>query len=91
MPVSEALGAGCPVVASRADAISEVVLGAALQVEATSTTAIADALRRVAVDPDLRSRLAREGLERAQALSWSEHAHKTAAAYRRLLGEHGRR
>jgi glycosyltransferase involved in cell wall biosynthesis len=90
MPVSEALGAGCPVVASRAEAISEVVQGAALQVEATSTPAIADALRRVAGDPALRASLTRDGLVRAQALSWQEHARRTADVYRRLLAEHGR-
>ena len=88
MPVSEALAAGCPVVASRAAAISEVVQGAALQVDATSTSALAEALRRLAGDAELRSSLVSAGLERARSLSWQEHARRTADVYRRLLAEH---
>jgi glycosyltransferase involved in cell wall biosynthesis len=66
-PPLEAMAASVPVVATRAGAISEVVLDAALLVPPGDAGALADAIRRVATDEALRRDLVARGSVRADA------------------------
>jgi glycosyltransferase involved in cell wall biosynthesis len=88
MPNLEAMACGCPVVTSRAFAIPEVVGDAALTIaEPTDAAALADAVRRIRSDGELRASLVDRGRARAQAFSWEESVHTIFDAYRRLVGE----
>ena len=77
LPALEAMACGTPVVASNVGAVPEVVGQAALLVDPTDTGALADAMRRVLADGDLRADLAERGLARAAQFSWSGTAKAT--------------
>jgi glycosyltransferase involved in cell wall biosynthesis len=94
MVLAEALAAGLPIVATRVGAVPEVVrdgLEAEL-VPAGDVSALAQAVDRLARDPDERHRRARLARERAQTLpGWSEsvdafECHLRAQSARRLSG-----
>ncbi len=62
--VLEAMSIGVPVVATDHGGAPEVLDGAGLLVPPRDATALADALTRFLVDPDLRARCAEQGLDR---------------------------
>ncbi len=78
-PLVEAMACGAPVASSNAAAMPEVCGGAALLFPPHDAPAMADAIRRLVADEDLREKLSRQSLERAQAFSWKATAEKTAA------------
>lgn len=65
LPVIEAMALGTPVLTSRSGALLEVAGDAALLVDPTSQDAIADGIRRLDEDDELRARLNSRGRERA--------------------------
>ncbi len=80
MAVANAVARGLPVVSTATGAISELVgLDAGLLVPPGDPRALADALRRVIRDPDLRGRLAK-GAERVRVRlsTWEDQARKLA-------------
>jgi glycosyltransferase involved in cell wall biosynthesis len=77
----EAMSAGVPVIAARSPGLVETVGEAALLVDPYDAPALAQALRRVATDPELRAELARRGSERAAGFSWQASARAHIAAY----------
>lgn len=85
LPVLEAMARGVAVVCSDGGAPAEVAGDAALNVDPTSETSIADAVAAVLTDPALRQRLAAAGPARAAAFSWERCATETLDAYRRAL------
>lgn len=74
----EAFAARLPVVATSVGGVEAVASGAALLVGPGDPQAAADAVRRLAGDPELRERLAAQGLERVRART-------TEAEQRRLV------
>jgi glycosyltransferase involved in cell wall biosynthesis len=62
----EAFASGVPIVATAVGGVAAAVGDAALLVEPNDPPAAAEALRRIADDPQLRRRLVSEGLERAR-------------------------
>jgi glycosyltransferase involved in cell wall biosynthesis len=87
LPVVEAMAAGTPVVASDVSSLPEVVDGAALMIDPDDAGTIADAVRRVVDDEDLRTKLREAGLARAAAFTWDETARRTAAVIREAAGD----
>jgi glycosyltransferase involved in cell wall biosynthesis len=79
LPVVEALASGCPVVTANRYGPAELADGAGLLVEPESVESIADGLRRVALDADLRVRLSAAGRERARDFTWDRCARETLA------------
>jgi glycosyltransferase involved in cell wall biosynthesis len=79
LPVLEAMACGTPVLTSNVSALPEVAGDAALLVDPEDPEAIADGLRRLLEDGDLRRRLREAGLRRAERFDWDETARRTAA------------
>lgn len=80
LPVLEAMACGAPVVASDRSSLPEVVGDAGLLVDPLQPRAIADAVRRLWSDPELRRGLVRRGTERAARFSWDTTARLTLDA-----------
>jgi glycosyltransferase involved in cell wall biosynthesis len=85
LPVLEAMSLGCPVVTSHLSSIPEVGGDAVLYVDPLDPKAIADALGRLAHEPDLGDTLGQDGLARAAMFSWERTANETWAAYERAV------
>jgi glycosyltransferase involved in cell wall biosynthesis len=85
LPCIEAMASGTPVVAANRGALPEVCGHAALLVDPTDETALADALLAAVEDRDLAARLAAAGVERAATFTWARTAELTDAAIGELL------
>ena len=86
IPPLEAMASGTPVVVSSVSSLPEVVGKAGLQVDPTSTEALADALGSLLGDESLRQDLARRGRLRARAFSWDDVALRTSRIYDEVAG-----
>ena len=67
LPIVEAMACGTPVITSKGSGTEEVAGDAAILVDPKSTSALADAVRQLAEQPDLGSRLRLRGLEHLYA------------------------
>jgi glycosyltransferase involved in cell wall biosynthesis len=85
MPPLEAMLHGCPVAASDAGAIPEVVADAALLFDPTVVESMTAAIDRIASDPALRASLASRGAVRAATFTWDAAARTTLSAYAAAL------
>ncbi|HZU25053.1 MAG TPA: glycosyltransferase family 1 protein [Bryobacteraceae bacterium] len=85
IPVLEAMANGVAAVVSNRAALPEVAGDAALYVDPFSSDSIADALRQITSDVDLRTTLAERGRARATEFSWNKTVERTWAVYRELL------
>ncbi len=86
LPVLEAMARGVPVACSNASSLPEVAGDAALLFDPRDESAIAEALRRLLDDPELRERLRARGLARVAEFTWERTARLTIDSYRRALG-----
>ena len=77
LPALEAMGCGCPVVASRTAALPEVCGPAALYCDPQRPEDIANQLRRLLDEDGLRAQMSRRGLERFQQFHWHRCARET--------------
>jgi glycosyltransferase involved in cell wall biosynthesis len=84
MPVLEAMAAATPVITSNCSALPEVAGDAALLVDPRDTSALADALRELAGNEDLRWELAVRGRSRAALFTWEKAARETWDVYQRF-------
>lgn len=88
LQVCEAMAAGCPVLASRATSLPEVVGGGGETFALDSPAELAGQLRRVHHDPAYRAGLVRRARARSADFSWRATAEATAAVYRELARTH---
>ena len=86
LPICEAFDAGLPVASSTATGLPDVVGDAGLLFDPESTDQIADAVKRIWTDEELRRSLAERGRERSQLFSWDHTARLFRAHYRRIGG-----
>lgn len=70
MPVLEAMACGAPVITANTSSLPEVAGDAALLVDPHDTHAIANAMRRLLAEPELRAELAERGKTRAAQFTW---------------------
>lgn len=89
LPVLESMACGCPVVASRAASLPEVLGEAGVLVSPQDPEEAAAAVERICSDREFRASLAEKGLRRAAQFSWSKAAGEALDLYRQILG--GRR
>lgn len=85
LTVLEAMACGTPVVASNVTALPEVAGDAALLVDPLDAGAIAQAVRQLWDDAELRHTLVERGLERINLFTWEKTAQKIADAYQDAL------
>jgi O-antigen biosynthesis alpha-1,2-mannosyltransferase len=78
LPPLEAMACGVPVLTSNVCSLPEVMGDAAVLVDPLDVEAIADGIRRLVQDGELRAKLQQRGLLRAKAFSWEETARKTS-------------
>lgn len=78
----EAMACGVPVVTHNSGAIVEVVGDAALKVDGSSVTQLANGLEKVISQSTLRSEMTDAGLLRASMFNWTSAAQNTLDAYR---------
>jgi len=87
LPLAEAMACGTPIVATTAGSIPEVVGDAGLLVPAMDASALADALRTLLADRELRHTLGARGVRRARDIySQDNMVAQTLAVYRSYLG-----
>lgn len=83
LPVLEAMARGVPVACSNLPVLREVTGGHAVDFTPTEPSAIADAIRQLVSNPDLRYALSAAGRAQAGSLSWARAATATLACYER--------
>jgi glycosyltransferase involved in cell wall biosynthesis len=77
LPPLEAMACGVPVLTSNVCSLPEVVGDAGILVDPLDAEAIADGIRRLVQDSELRAELRQKGICRAKEFSWKETAHRT--------------
>jgi len=85
LPPLEAMACGCPVISSNAASLPEVCGDAASFVNPYEPDDIADKIRLLTHDQDLRKQLISKGLERINLFSWRKSAKKTSSVIERVL------
>ncbi len=73
----EAMACGTPVLTSNVTSLPEVVGDAALMVDPYDVDAIAEGIKRLIEDDNLRRELSQKGLARAKLFSWDRTAEVT--------------
>lgn len=86
LPVLEAMACGRAVACSNASALPEVADAAAILFDPYSTGEITRALRDLILNPELRARMERLGLQRAACFSWDKAAERTLGVYYEVAG-----
>ena len=82
IPVLEAMACGTPVITSNLSSLPEITADAALLVNPYEVGEIAEAMKTIAEDRNLRSQLRTDGLARSSKFNWT----KTGQLTRDLLG-----
>jgi glycosyltransferase involved in cell wall biosynthesis len=84
-PVLEAMGRGCPVIASNIAAVPEVVGDAGILLSPDNPDEWARAMRALMHDDHERARLATAGLQRSRRFTWTQSADVLEDSYRHAL------
>lgn len=84
-PPLEAMARGCPVIASNASSMPEVIGNAAEFFDPSDIHAIGDALEAVVTSRERREELVKCGYERLQAFSWGKCASETMDVYQSVM------
>jgi glycosyltransferase involved in cell wall biosynthesis len=86
IPPLEAMHYGCPILASNASSIPEVVGDAGLYFPPTDEDALITQLERILMDTALRDTMIRQGYAREKCFSWDTTASETVRFYHRIIG-----
>ena len=86
LPAVEAMSCGVPVLASRRGALPEVVGDAGLFFEPENPRSIAASVSELLSDAQMRTHLARVGLERSRLFTWQRAAELAETCFRRCHG-----
>jgi glycosyltransferase involved in cell wall biosynthesis len=87
LPVLEAMGHGCPVIAANTTALPEVVGECGILVDPEDPHAWAGAMLDVLENESTRLWLAEAGISRTTEFRWSASAEQLHAVYRRIARE----
>ncbi len=89
LPPLEAMACGCPVVTSNTSSLPEVVGEAGLMVNPYDIDSLAQAMRQVLTDSELRDNMVRKGLEQSKRFSWEKAAEQTLEVYKKVGSAYG--
>jgi glycosyltransferase involved in cell wall biosynthesis len=81
----EAMACGVPIITHNSSAIVEVVGDAGIQVDSSDGSALAQALESVLTNHQLRQKMIKAGIERADIFNWHNTAQQTLDAYNQVL------
>ena len=87
LPPLEAMACGVPVLTSNVCSLPEVVGNAAILIDPSSIDALAEGIRRLVHDSELRAHLRLKGSQRAQRFRWEETAQTISKTLLRVTGE----
>jgi len=85
LPVLEAQACGCPVLCADRSSLPEVAGEGALRVDPLDTAALAEGMRRLASDAELRKDLVERGTANLRRFSWARCARQVLQAMSRML------
>jgi glycosyltransferase involved in cell wall biosynthesis len=85
LPVIEAMASGTPVICSNRASLPEVGGDAAEYFDAAEPESLANLLRRVVSDTNLRARMRADGVQRARQFTWKDCARRHYEIYQRYL------
>lgn len=86
-PPLEAMACGTPVISSKESCMPEILGKAPLYFDTYDTFDIAEKIKIITTDNELRKELIAKGLEQVRKYNWEECAEKTLEVYKKLLGE----
>jgi glycosyltransferase involved in cell wall biosynthesis len=86
LPILEAMACGRAVACSNTSSMPEVANAAAILFNPEDTGEIVRAMRDVLLDPELRGRMERLGLQRASQFTWERTAQRTLEIYHEVAG-----
>jgi glycosyltransferase involved in cell wall biosynthesis len=84
--VLEAMSCLCPVITSNTSSLPEVVGESAITVDPQNPYELADAIRRVLLEPGVAEHLRKKGEIQAKKFSWENCANETYRVYQKVLG-----
>jgi len=87
LPIVEAMACGRAVACSNTSAMPEVADSAAILFDPYSEEELVRAMRDLLLNPELRSRMERLGMQRAATFGWEKTASKTLEIYYRIAGQ----
>jgi glycosyltransferase involved in cell wall biosynthesis len=85
LPVVEAMSLGAAVITSNTTSLPEVCGGAAVLIDPTDTDALAEAMRQLENDANLRTDLQQKALGQAAKFSWAKSAEQVLGVYSAVL------
>jgi glycosyltransferase involved in cell wall biosynthesis len=86
IPLLEAMGCGCPVIASNVSSIPEVVGEAGILLSPKDEKLWTQTIKKVATDNILANKMKKSGLLQAQKFSWEKTAKQTIKVYEEMVG-----
>jgi glycosyltransferase involved in cell wall biosynthesis len=89
LPLLEAMASGCPIVTSNRYGTAELACDAAVLVDPEDVESIADGMRRVVSNQNLRQQLISVGRERVKDFSWKKCAKETMTVFERVGVQYG--
>lgn len=87
IPIIEAQSAGCPVVATNSSSIPEVIGNNYMAIENPTPQKIADKIKELSFDSNLRKETIEFGFEKAKGFSWQNTYQETKEFYKELYFE----
>jgi len=84
LPPLEAMACGCPVITSNTSSLPEVMGEAGIMVNPYDTDNLAQAMRQVLTNSELRDDMIRKGLKQSKKFSWEKTARQTMEVYEKV-------
>ena len=88
LPILQAFYLGVPVITTKISVISEVAGSAARFIDPDDITMLANTMKQVLIDLNIRRELIKAGKKQLEKFSWNKTASQTLAIYKRILADH---